>query len=214
MDYTHAHMNGSGPGGFGCRITLSEVPLPEHLVLVHDNAFMLPKDGQRQLFGCHFTLYTTERMPVTKFEELYQEFLDLCTKPCIEHCPQLSAAAGPRDLPRPPDWDSYSVPCDRLTYLAMMAMESLARVSQDPSTRFFASIFAVEARALDMEFEELVERPAVAKMMAAAFDNWTAEDPMGQTDAYEIQDLLAQVLDDYQPTRPSYKPFWVSSQGT
>ena len=61
-----------------------------------------------------------------------------------------------------------------------------------------------------MEFKDLVQCLPIASLLTTAFDLWTAIDPELYSAALQAQDLLAKVV-EYQPLRPTYKPYWVST---
>lgn len=205
-----AHLYLNAPT-FGCKITTPAVPLPSTLLFVNDIDLMLPLDGLDSPYincGKHWTLYTTIDRLTTEFEAIYAKFMAQFPSSDMPGSAALREGEAAPDATDEPDVDVDSMPGDRCTNIAVMALDELVHNTDDPNTRLFANLFSLHLRATNMGFRDVVKCGPIANMVATALDTWTANDPFLLGPAKEAQDLLAKAL-DYQPSF-GYKPFWVS----
>lgn len=158
-------------------------------------------DTVSEACGWHWTLYTTKDMPAEQFETLYELFRGQLI-PC--------KVAGRAEACSLLEEDDDFMPADRHAYVSVLAFERLATQTTDPNTRLFSELFSDHLRAQDMEFKELAQCLPIASLLTTAFDLWKAIDPELYSAALQAQDLLGKVV-EYQPLRPTYKPYWVST---
>lgn len=202
FEAAHEHL---GAGPFKCCVSVPNTQLPQQLGLVNDHTFCLRLFGEqaRTVVGQHYTLFATAEMPVSTFEEklsqLQQTFLP-CTMTFqgVKHLTTLI--------------DPFVTPTDKRSAVAAQALESLAEQTSDPNTAIFATLFALDMRACDPDWEEVVAGcNNRALLVAAALDSYVVRDPELCDDAWDMQEELAAELPDYKPRRCEYKPFWVSA---
>lgn len=199
FEAAHEHL---GAGPFKCCVSVPNTQLPQQLGLVNDHTFCLRLFGEqaRTVVGQHYTLFATAEMPVSTFEEklsqLQQTFLP-CTMTFqgVKHLTTLI--------------DPFVTPTDKRSAVAAQALESLAEQTSDPNTAIFATLFALDMRACDPDWEEVVAGcNNRALLVAAALDSYVVRDPELCDDAWDMQEELAAELPDYKPRRCEYKPFW------
>ena len=102
---------------------------------------------------------------------------------------------------------------DRLTRVAVHALDGLSANSGDPNTQLLAFLFARHLVATDMAFSELLSIGPIACMVATALEAWIVRDPFLMSSVYEAQDLLAAVL-DCKPVRPFFLHFHIAGQSS
>mmetsp|Transcript_34953 Transcript_34953/g.77726 ORF Transcript_34953/g.77726 Transcript_34953/m.77726 type:complete len:359 (-) Transcript_34953:566-1642(-) len=193
----HKHL---GQHVVGCVVTVPGTPLPSFMRFVNDKELMLKLYGDDQEITCgqHWTLYTTTEMAASEFEAAFQQLVTSCV-PCSI---QGNAEAEP-DL----DVDMDDMPGDTLTRASVMALDHLAKHTEDPNVKLFAHLYALHMRATDMAFEEVLQFGPMASMVAAALVAWTVRDPFLLVDACRVRDHLAATL-EMEVAGPQYEPFW------
>lgn len=202
----HQHL---GKQLHGCAVTVPNTQLPQldawQLLLVDDGPLKAPIPGeaaeQTITVGNHYTLYGNLEMPATVFEQLYEQLMSTCLSYGEE------AGAGPASLT---ELDEDRMPTDKLSYVAVTAMEAWAATTDNLNTARLATVFAWHIRATSMPFPKLLEAPYLANMVAAALDRYTARDYLVYADAREAQSQLAATLEDYDPIETNFVPHWVS----
>jgi hypothetical protein len=184
----------------GCCLLQPDVELPSNLKLVPDIRLVLPLYSPEELIDCgqHWSLYAEEDMLISDFETAYNQLLAAHSLPCT-----MRAEAEPLDI------DDERTPGDKLTQVCVAAMDDLGVVAQDPNNKLFSQLFALHLRAQDMAFSEILQLPPIAHMAAVALEGWKVHDPLMHAYALQAQNMLAEML-GYVPTRPKYKPYWVS----
>eukprot|EP00955_Chlamydomonas_euryale_P105270 365627-Chlamydomonas_euryale.AAC.4 len=139
-----------GRAQFGCYVSVPRTRLPPGLRLVNDHVFTLRLFGekQRRRIGQHYVLYVTEEMPIGAFEERYTELMR-----SFQQC-QMSAndATSLTSL-----IDPHVIPGDSRSAMAVQALEMLAKRTSDPNTELFATLFALDMRACNTDFEEVLD---------------------------------------------------------
>jgi hypothetical protein len=106
--------------------------------------------------------------------------------------------------------DTHVAPFDERSLAAVLALESLAEQTSDPNTRLFATLFALDMRACDTEWEEVLEGCGNrAALIACALDHFVVRDPVLRDNVLDAQEDLAAVVPWYKPNGCQYQPFWV-----
>lgn len=200
LDGAHAHLN---KGTFGCAVSVPNTPFPKGLQMVNDRVFKLRLFGgnERIVVGQHYTLFAAEDMAVVDFEREYEKLMKTCLPCGMEGggVASLKALADP-----------YVMPSDPLSAVSVMALEEAA-LTAEPNTALFATLFALDMRACDTDFEEvLMGCGNRASLVAAALDKFVARDPRVREDVLDAQEALEAELPDYKPQGCNYEPFWVS----
>lgn len=103
--------------------------------------------------------------------------------------------------------NSYVIPTDQRSAVAVQALDMLAEQSPDPSTAFFAAMFALDMCAQDTDFDEVLAGCSKrAQLIAAALDRYVVRDPLLRDDALDAQEALAAELPGYKTQWCEYKP--------
>lgn len=205
LDGAHAYLN---KDLFGCAVSVPNTPLPKGLQMVNDRVFKLRLFGgqERIVVGQHYTLFAAEDMTVIDFEREYEKLKKTCL-PCDMHGRGVASLQALKALA-----DPYVMPSDRLSAVAVMALEEAA-LTAEPNTALFATLFAIDMRACDTDFEEvLMGCGNRAMLVAAALDKFVARDPQVRENALDAQEALEAELPNYKPQWCKYEPFWVSMQ--
>mmetsp|Transcript_8086 Transcript_8086/g.17302 ORF Transcript_8086/g.17302 Transcript_8086/m.17302 type:complete len:433 (+) Transcript_8086:285-1583(+) len=200
FDAAHAQL---GANDYGCATSVANTPLPEHLQLVNDHPFTLRLFGQqeRTMVGQHYTLFASMEMPVSVFEQRYNELLATFQPRQMR---AMGAAAALSSL-----IDPHVMPADSCSAAAVMALEDLASTTSDPHTRLFATLFALDMRACNTDFEDVLQGCGNrAALIAVALDQFVVRDPLLREAAYDAQEALAGELPSYKPQWCKYEPFW------
>uniref|UniRef100_A0A7S0RW14 Uncharacterized protein n=1 Tax=Chlamydomonas leiostraca TaxID=1034604 RepID=A0A7S0RW14_9CHLO len=199
FEAAHEHL---GAGQFQCCVYVPNTPLPHQLGLVNDHTFSLRLLGEtaKTVIGQHFTLFAAGEMPVSTFEGRFSQLRQTFQ-------PRTMTAQGVKHLTTL--IDPYVTPTDRRSAVAAQALESLAALTTDPNTALFATLFALDMRACDPDWEEVLAGcNSRALLVAAALDQYVVRDPELCDDAWDMQEELAAELPGYQPRRCEYKLFW------
>lgn len=188
----------------GCGLIDTNRHLLHNLFFHHDGPLILPINDETDDYaglncGDHWILCTSVKILAEDFEKAYEDL-----KKDFLVC-MMGAGAGDPEVPL--DLDEDRMPSDGRMFVAATALESLAKVSNDPNTKQFASLFSYHIRAVDMKLSDLLKRTQIAKMVSAALEVWKTDDPMLMAYACEIQDLLVPEVEDkgFKPRRPLYK---------
>ena len=185
-------------------VSVPNTPLPDGLQLVKDHTFAIRYiyEEERTIVGELYTLYVTKEMPTSACEQLYAELLQTFL-PCTI---QASGAATLLSLT-----DPHVMPCDPLTAVAVTALDALARAAttSDPHAAQFATLFALDMRACDEDFDEVLTGCGYRNwLVAAALDQYVARDPMVREAVIDAQDALEGALPGYKPQPCKYEPYW------
>jgi hypothetical protein len=194
---------------------LEGIQIPSGIKFVNDCELEVPVDrgGEdsccAQYIGRHWSLYASADMNAEEFEVKLQDVeaqlgrIDKCHeyKDQEQYTLQTHTSDGE-------EIDRDYMPCDRLTYVSVMALDDLAEHGGDANVCKFADLFALHLRATNMDFEDVLKFRAAAYMVATALNVYTVRDPLAICNAYNAQDLLKVALDLDAPVRPKYKPYW------
>lgn len=171
-----------GRGTLGCVVSVPHTPLPAQLQLVNDHAFQLRLFGMREnsFLGQHYCLFTTTEMPVSVFEQCYGQLMQtfqMCTVKVV-------GAASLTSLT-----DRYVMPADQHSVVAVSSLEALADQTSDPNSALFATLFALDIRACDTDFEDVLNGCGNrAALVAAALDQYVVRDPLLREAALDAQE--------------------------
>jgi hypothetical protein len=188
--------NKLGDESWGCAVTPIHLPLPEGLLFHNDGPMELLFEGDDEptVAGEHWELYPAQEMRAAVFADKFQQLRGKML-PC-----KLRGGAELRQV------DKDYMPSDRLSYVAVEALDSLADSADDPNTRQFSSLFANHLRATDMPFEEVLEHGNMSEMVATALQGWTARNPEAQVSAWKALQKLGDAL-EFVPGSVAYKPY-------
>jgi hypothetical protein len=109
--------------------------------------------------------------------------------------------------------DTHVARGDERSLPAVQALESLAEQTSDPNTRLFATLFSLDMRACDTDWEDVLEGCGNrAALIACALDEFVVRDPVLRDSVLDAQEDMAAVVPWYRPQGCKYKPFWVGMQ--
>ncbi|GFR45195.1 hypothetical protein Agub_g6586 [Astrephomene gubernaculifera] len=175
-----------------CGTTTPKTSIPDGLRFVCDGPTALPvisEDGETRKIevGVLWSLYAAEEMEAAEFEKKYAE---LCPTFATCELPKGGAEQQPFEV------DLDYLPGDRLTRVAVLALDELGDKTNNPNTRMFARIYAGHMRAVDMDFGDMLQHLPMAWMAAQALEDFGTSHPMLFADAYNAQCELSELFND------------------
>ena len=192
----------------GCGLSMPLKPIPHKMQLVNDHNFTLRLSGPevpRTVIGQHYTLFAATDMPVSDFEQHYDQLMQTFQK-----CSMAGAGAGGGEATLASLLDPHVMPADRRSAAAVMALEALAERSSG-NTALFAALFALDMRSCDTDFDDVLEGcDNRAVLVAAALNQYVVRDPLLREEVWDAQEALAACLPGYKPQWCKYTPYWVS----
>jgi hypothetical protein len=187
----------------GCGLSM---PLMHNMQLVNDHSFTLRLSGPekpRKLIGQHYTLFAATDMPVSDFEQHYDQLMQT-----FHMCNVAKPGGGEASLSSL--LDPHVMPADRRSAASVMALEALAERSSG-NTALFAALFALDMRSCDTDFDEVLEGCGNrAALVAAALNQYVVRDPLLREEVWDAQEALAACLPGYKPKWCKYTPYWAS----
>jgi hypothetical protein len=181
-------------------------PIPSGLFVPLEVPVTMDDETVMVTCGQLWVLNATDPVSASASASALEEVLSSRIQPC-------EPPDGPLSFVGPYAVDREYMPGNKLTYVAVMALDALAVSSPDADIRFFADRFSLHLRATDMEFSNVLSFGAMTHVIAEALSAWTARDPYLAISGYKAHALLKDVLDDSDATcrPPSYDPYWASS---
>lgn len=176
-----------------CCMSMPLIPMPHNMQLVNDHSFTL----RGTLIGQHYTLFATTDMPVSDFEQHYDQLMQTFQKCSMTGATTLASLLDP-----------HVMPADRRSAAAVMALQALAERSSG-NTAMFAALFALDMRSCNTDFDDVLEGCGNrAVLVAAAFNQYVVRDPLLREEVWDAQEALAACIPGYKPQWCKYTPYW------